>query len=313
MNIVFIGSANFSLSSFNEILHSNHQVLCLVTSPEKKAGRGLKPHKNPLVSLALKHNIEVRRPEKISDEKTIKDILSFKPDAIVVVAYGQKIPKELLFTPPFKCINVHGSLLPRWRGASPIHYAILEGDKKTGVTTMLMEESMDTGDILLQEEIDIPQESTTATLHDILAPLGAKLIVKTLNGLEENEIKQIHQDTSLVTLAKKIKKEQGLIDFKKPAEFISRMVRAFDPWPGSFFYCNNKQIKVWKCRLINDTVMANSKMGCVLSRSSSDGLLIQTGTVPIRLEIVQMEGKSKMNDVDFLNGHPEFFNAILSD
>lgn len=238
MRIVFMGTAALACPCLEAI--ANHDIAAVVTQPDRPKGRSLELAASPVKLTAGKLGLPVLQPVKVRD--IVEDLRSLHPDLIVVVAYGQILPKTILEIPPRGCINVHASLLPRWRGASPIQHAILHGDRETGMTTMHMNEQMDAGDIILQRAEPIRPDDTAGTLHDRLATLGAELLVETLQG----DFPRHKQDESKITVAPKLAKEDGRIDWSQPAEVIERQIRAFNPWPGAFAYLGDLMVKLWK-------------------------------------------------------------------
>jgi methionyl-tRNA formyltransferase len=246
MRIIFLGTAELACPSLRAIAGD---VVLVVTQPDRPRGRQLQLAPPPVKVTARQLGLPVLQPARIRD--AVEELRRHQPDLIVVVAYGQLLPPSLLELPPRGCVNVHASLLPRWRGAAPIQHAILAGDTETGVTTMLMNEQMDAGDILLQRAVPIRPDDTTATLQHRLAPLGAELLVETLRL---PAWQPLPQDPARVTYARKLTKEDGRIDWTKPAVEIERLVRALNPWPGAFTEDNGKLLKVWKVAVVNDTV-----------------------------------------------------------
>lgn len=246
MRIIFLGTAELACPSLRAVAGD---VTLVVTQPDRPKGRHLRPTPPPVKVVAQQLGLPVIQPERIRD--ACDELRRRQPDLIVVVAYGQILPKPILALPARGCVNVHASLLPRWRGASPIQHAILAGDTETGVTTMLINEQMDAGDILLQRREPIRPDDTSATLHDRLAPLGAELLVETLRL---PQWKPLPQDPTRVTYARKLTKEDGRIDWSRPATEIERLVRAFNPWPGAFTEQDGQRLKVWKVAVVGDRV-----------------------------------------------------------
>jgi methionyl-tRNA formyltransferase len=292
MRLVFMGSAELACPSLDALAAlPGHEIVGVVTQPDKPKGRDLRLSPPPVKITATKLGLPVWQPAKIKDPVAIEQLRAARPDLIVVVAYGQLLPAAVLELPARGCINVHTSLLPRWRGASPIQSAILAGDAETGVTTMFLNEQMDAGDIILQRATPIRPEETSGALHDRLATLGAALLVETISLA--NPLRR-PQDPAGVTFAKKIAKEAGRIDWRKPAVEIERQVRAFDPWPGSFTMLGETLLKVWRA----EVVPAPGAPGAVLPE-----LVVATGCDGLRLLEVQPAGGRRMSATEFLRGH----------
>jgi len=274
---------------------SGHEVVAVVTQPDRPKGRDLKPAPPPVKVVAERLGLPIQQPLKIREAAAIESLRAALPDLIVVVAYGQILPKSVLEIPRLGCVNVHTSLLPRWRGAAPIQYAILHGDSETGVTTMYMDEHMDTGDIILQRAQLIHADDTSATLHDRLAKLGAELLVETVGLICEGKAPRAKQDETKVTYAKKIAKENGHIDWTKPAGEIERQIRAFNPWPGSHTQMRDLLLKIWKAEIIGG---ATGKPGEVLA-----DFIVVTGGGGLRVLELQPANSKRMATEAFLRGH----------
>ncbi|MCP2618414.1 methionyl-tRNA formyltransferase [Candidatus Aminicenantes bacterium AC-335-A11] len=245
MKIVFMGTPEIAIPFFRKLLENGHEIRLVISQPDKPVGRGMKIIPTPVKEFALKNNIPVYQPLKIrEDEKALEKIKEVNPELIVVVAYGQIIPPSIIYYPPFGAINVHFSLLPKYRGAAPVQWAILNGERKTGVTIFKLNEKMDEGDILSQREIEILPDEKASHLENRLSEIGAELLVETISLLKQGKIKPKKQDHSLATYAPRLKKENGIIDWKKDSNIIHRMVRAFDVWPSAYFFMKNKRIKI---------------------------------------------------------------------
>ncbi len=298
--IVFFGTPSFALPTLRGLFEGPDEVVGVVTQPDRQKGRGRKVVLSPVKELALQHGITVLQPERVKEEAFRGVVSGLQPDVFVVVAYGQILPGSLLNIPRYGAVNVHASLLPRYRGAAPIARAILEGEKVTGVTTMALDEGMDTGDILLQAEIRVGDEETCETLHDRLAPLGAQLLLETLEKIKEGNIRPVPQDQSKATDAPPLRKEDGRIDWKKGAAEIDRQVRAFNPWPGAFTKWDDRLLKVLKGKMRER--VPSGKPGEVVW-VGSDFIEVETGKDSYLIEEIQMEGKRKMTMREFLSGH----------
>jgi len=299
--IVFFGTPAFAIPALKNLLQGPDEVVAVVTQPDREKGRGRKVIPSPVKELALQHGLTLFQPEKVREEAFQEKIKSLHPDLFVVVAYGQILPKSLLKIPKHGAVNVHASLLPKYRGAAPIPWAILKGERLTGVTTMMMDEGMDTGDILLQTEIPIGDEETGETLQDRLALLGAQLLLEIVRGMKAENIHPIPQDHSKATYAPPLKKEDGQIDWSKEAKEIDRQVRALNPWPGAFTEWNGQLLKIYKGGVREET--SERKAG-IVSWVGSDFIEVGTGKDSFLIKEVQLEGKRRMSVRDFLAGHP---------
>ncbi len=311
MRIVFMGTPEFSVSVLSALIESEHEVCAVVSQPDKAKNRGKKLMPTPVKEKAVEHGITVLQPEKVrGNEEFLAELASYKPDIIVVVAYGQILPKEVLELPKYGCINVHASLLPHLRGAAPIQRSILDGDKQTGVTIMQMAEGLDTGDMLIKEALPIGKMNYSE-LHDALAALGAKLIVKALSGIEKGEIVPEKQDDSLATYAHMIFKQDGKIDFSKPAEEIERLVRGLDPWPGAFCDYGDVTMKFWKADACDDGDCGEKALpGTVLS-ADKNGIKIACGTGELLVTEIQVPGKKRTPVSEYLKGNKIEVGTVL--
>ena len=299
--IVFFGTPAFAIPALKNLLQGPDEVVAVVTQPDREKGRGRKVIPSPVKELALQHGLTLFQPEKVREEAFQEKIKSLHPDLFVVVAYGQILQKSLLKIPKHGAVNIHASLLPKYRGAAPIPWAILKGERLTGVTTMMMDEGVDTGDILLQTEIPIGDEETSETLQDRLALLGAQLLLEIVRGMKAGNIHPIQQDHSKATYAPPLKKEDGQIDWSKEAKEIDRQVRALNPWPGAFTEWNGQLLKIYKGEVREET--SERKAG-IVSWVGSDFIEVGTGKDSFLIKEVQLEGKRRMSVRDFLAGHP---------
>ena len=304
--IIFFGTPDFARPSLEKLINSGYLVIDVVTQPDKKIGRKQKEIHSPVKELALKHKIPVFQPEKISDPNCVQKIKDLNPGLIVVAAYGQILPKEILEIPKYGCINIHASLLPKYRGVSPIQAAILNGDKETGVTIILMDEKMDHGKIVKSSKLKVQSDITLSELHDELAKLGAELLVEILPKWFSGQIKPKTQDESQASYTKILKKEDGQIDWHKSAEVIERQIRAFTPWPGSFCFWGNKRLKIIKAKVLDINKTEPGKVYEI-----GDKIAVQTGENMLELERIQLEGKKEMDVKEFLRGYPEFVGTKL--
>jgi len=305
MRIAFMGTAELAGPCLEAVARMpGHEVVGVVTQPDRPKGRDLKPAPPPVKVVAERLGLSVHQPLKMREPVAIEALRAAQPDLIVVVAYGQILPKSVLEIPRFGCVNVHTSLLPRWRGAAPIQYAILHGDQETGVTTMYMDEHMDTGDIILQRAQLIHADDTSATLHDRLAKLGADLLVETVGLICEEKAPRAKQDETKATYAKKLSKENGHIDWTKSAIEIERQIRAFNPWPGSHTKMGDLLLKIWKAEIIGG---ATGKPGEVLA-----DFIVVTGLGGLRVLEVQPANSKRMPVDAFLRGHKIEAGTVLS-
>ena len=299
MKAVFMGTPEFASVILKALCESDHEVELVVTQPDRARDRGKKIQITPVKETALSYGVPVIQPEKIkTDERTIEILEKTDPDIIVVAAYGQILPQRVLDIPRFGCVNVHASLLPELRGASPIQRAIAQGDKKSGVTIMKMATGLDTGDIITQEETDI-SGLTGGQLHDILADMGAGLLVKTLSLIEEGRAVYRPQDENKATYAGLISKKDGKIDFTRPPEEVERMIRAYDPWPGSFCFMGDETIKIWKAHVIDRPAQRPS--GEILAVSEK-GIEISCGGKVLAADEIQAPGKKRLRADEYIRG-----------
>ena len=298
--IVFFGTPSFALPTLRGLLDGPDEMVGVVTQPDREKGRGRKIVISPIKELALRHGLTPLQPEKVKEEAFQEAVQGLHPDLFVVVAYGQILPKPLLNIPKYGAVNVHASLLPRYRGAAPIAWAILKGEKVTGVTTMVMDEGMDTGNILLQAEVPIGREETCENLHDRLAPLGAQLLSITIERMKAGDLRAVPQDHSRATYAPPLKKEDGHIHWEKGAGEIDRQVRAFNPWPGAFTKWGDRLVKIYRGEIRERT--AEGKAGAVVW-VGSDFVEVAAGEGSYLIKEVQLEGRKKMTLREFLSGH----------
>lgn len=306
MRIIFMGTPEFAVPCLQSIIESGHQVCAVFTQPDKPKGRGYTLTPPPVKVLALENNIPVYQPNTLRNSETVDQIKNMQPDCIVVVAYGKILPKDVLDIPPFGCINVHASLLPKYRGAAPIQWSVINGDKTTGVTTMYMAEGIDTGDMLLQAETQIGQDETAGELHDRLSEMGADLIIKTLQQITDGSIKRIPQGEMTTNYASMLDKELAVINWDAPAQQIHNLVRGLSPWPIARTTYHNKLLKIHKTKVVSGY---NGEAGLI---AASDSFIVCCGQgTAIELLEVQFEGGKKMGGKDFLRGHPVENKTIL--
>ncbi len=307
MKIVFMGTPEFAVDALAELVASNHEVVAVLTQPDKPQGRKMVLTPPPTKVFAEAKGIPVYQPASVKTDESFELLKSFNADVFAVVAYGKILPQRVLDIPRYGCVNSHASILPRHRGASPIQYSIFCGDKTTGVTTQLMDSGIDTGDILLCEKTEILPTDNFESLHDKLKSISAKLLLKTINGLQNNEIIPVKQSDEGVSYAPIITKEMGLIDFSKTAQEIDCQIRAFSPWPSAYFFINGKRVKVIKAKLGKNS---DFKAGTVVDLTDGIGVACGKNTSIIFTEL-QPEGKVKMQAKALLNGNPLSVGEML--
>jgi methionyl-tRNA formyltransferase len=297
MRIVFIGTGEIGAPTLRALLDSEHEVVAVVTQPDKPVGREQRIEPLPIKKEIAKTRIPILQPARIKDQKATEEIRDFAPDVIIVVAHGQILPRDVFEIPRLACLNLHASLLPRWRGAAPIQATIAAGDCETGITAMYMDEGLDTGDILLQRSVEILPNDTGGSLHDRLAQIAPEALLESLRLLAAGNAPRIAQDNARATYAPKLKREHGLIDWSESAEAIERKIRAYNPWPGAFMKVDRQNLKVFSASVVD----LNGQPGEVL-RSDKD-LIVATGKDALSLAEVQLEGKRRMSVAEFLRGH----------
>jgi len=303
MRIVFIGTGEIGVPTLRALLNSEHEVVALVTQPDKPVGREQRIEPPPIKRAITKTRIRILQPARIKDPQAIEEIRGFAPDVIVVVAYGQILPRDLLEIPRLACLNLHASLLPRWRGAAPIQAAIAAGDCETGITAMYMDQGLDTGDILLQRNLQILANDTGGSLHDRLAQVAPETLLESLRLLTAGSAPRIPQDNSRAIYAPKLKREHAQIDWSESAEAIERKIRAYNPWPGAFMKIDRQTLKIFSASVV-DLI---GQPGEIL-RSDKD-LIVATGKGALSLDEVQLEGKRRMTAAEFLRGHAAIVRA----
>src|SRR4026207_81119 len=300
MRIVFIGTGEIGVPTLQALLKLEHEVVGVVTQPDKPVGRSQLIEPPPIKKALFGTKIAVLQPARIKDRQAIEEIRALKPDVIVVMAYGQILPRGVLEIPKIACLNLHASLLPRWRGAAPIQAAIAAGDRKTGITVMYMDEGLDTGDILLKRTINILPSDTGGALHDRLAGVAPETLLESLDLLAEGKAPRTAQDNSLATFAPKLKREDGNIDWSDTADAIDRKIRAFNPWPGAFMTIEANGMRSLK--IFSATVVAlRGTPGKILH--SEKELVVAAGKDALSLGDVQLEGRRRMTALEFLRGH----------
>lgn len=296
--IVFMGTPDFS-TGILEMLIEEHEVIAVVTQPDRPVGRKKVLTPPPVKKVAVKHNIPVYQPEKLNHSPELEEIINLQPDLIVTAAFGQLLPKSLLDAPKYKAVNVHASLLPKYRGGAPIHYAVMNGEKKTGVTIMYMAEKLDAGNIISQDEIDIKENDTVGDVHDQLAVLGTALLKRTLPTIFNGTNDSIPQDESLVSFASNISREDERIDWRQDAESIHNHIRGLSPWPVAYTTMNDKNMKLWRSEIVRNVkgnpgeIVEITKSAIIVATGSEDG---------VALTEIQLAGKKRVQTRDYLSG-----------
>jgi len=308
MRIVFIGTGEIGVPALRALLTSENEIVAIVTQPDKPIGRDQRiespPIKKALISKMGSPGAPIFQPEKIKAPQAIEQIRAFRPDVIVVVAYGQILPRDVLEIPRLACLNLHASLLPRWRGAAPIQAAIAAGDRETGITVMYMDEGLDTGDIMLQRSLEILPNDTGGSLHDRLAQSAPEALLESLRLLAAGCAPRTPQENARATYAPKLKREHGHIDWSESAEAIERKIRAYNPWPGAFMKLDCQNLKIFSASHVD----LNGQPGEIL-RSDKE-LIVATGKGALSLAEVQLEGKRRMSAAEFLRGHGALIRRV---
>lgn len=302
MRVIFMGTPDFATGTLEEIVKAGHEVVGVVTQPDKPKGRGKTMMPTPVKETALKYDLPVYQPKKVRESEFVELLRSLNPDVMVVAAFGQIITKEILDMPKYGCINVHASLLPAYRGAAPIQWAVINGDKESGVTIMQMDEGIDTGDMIEKAVVPIAEDETGGSLFDKLSHTGAKLCVKVLKDLEEGTaVREKQPEESTTPYAKMIDKKMGEVDWKKSAKEIEQLIRGLNPWPSAYTKLHGKTLKIWKANVLLETSQMNPGQ---IARVTKDGFAVQTGQGILEIQELQLEGKKRMDTSSFLRGYP---------
>ena len=300
--IIFMGTPQFAVPTLEALIHQGHDILAVVTQPDRPKGRGRKLASSAVKESAVAHQLEVLQPQRAGDDQFCEQVRKMKPYLIIVVAFGQILKRNLLDIPEWGIINIHASLLPKYRGAAPIQWAILNNEPKTGLTVMRMDEGLDTGPILFQREVPILQDETAWQLHDRLSQLAGDVMVKAISHMAKNQVEEIPQDDSLATYASKIEKSDSLVDWKQPAMRISCLIRALDPKPGAYTLLEGKQVKLFSPTVVDKRAL-DGVPGRVV-RHTSEAIHVDTGQGMIGIREIQYPGKKRLSISDFLRGFP---------
>ncbi len=310
MKIVFMGTPDFAGEALKALLKSKHNVTAVFTQPDKPKGRGNKLSYPPVKEIALENSLPVHQPVRIRDEESLKLIKELDPDVIVVAAYGKILPKELLEIPKFGCINIHASILPKYRGSAPIHWSIINGEKETGITIMQMDEGMDTGDILLIDKLEISENDSTGDLFQKLSILGGDLLLKALDGIEAGKISPVKQKNEEATYAPMLKKEDELIDWHIPSKDLHNKIRGMNPWPGVYTFFRGERLKIQKSILISEDKETGLTPGEIIDISPGR-ILVAAKKGITSLVTVQPAGKRQLDSKDFVNGYKVIKGELL--
>lgn len=312
MKIIFMGTPDFAVGTLEALVEAGHEITLVVTQPDKPKGRGHAMQYTPVKEVAVRHNLPVYQPAKIRNEESIQYLEGIEADVMVVVAFGQIIPKRVLDMKKYGCINVHGSLLPKYRGAAPIQWAVIDGEKESGVTTMQMDEGVDTGDMLLKTVVPLEEKETGGSLFDKLSAAGAALCVETLEKLEKGELKPEKQGESPTAYASMLTKDMGKIDWTKDAVSIERLVRGLNPWPSAYTKLNGKTMKIWECQVIFQSEGASKGVCGEILEVTKDSMIVQTGNGALAVKELQLEGKKRMDAGAFLRGFTVEAGTVLA-
>lgn len=299
MKVIFMGTPDFAVGALDAIVEAGHEVALVVTQEDKPKGRGKEIQFTPVKEAAIKHGIEVYQPHRVKHEEAVAKLKEYNADVFVVAAYGQILSKELLDMPKYGCVNIHASLLPKYRGAAPIQWSIIDGEKVTGVTTQMMAEGIDTGDILDVIEVEIDKEETGGSLFNKLTVAGSEVILTTLKKLEDGTVTRTPQDHSKSTYAKMLDKKLGNIDFNMSAEAIERLIRGLNPWPSAYTMYKGKTLKVWKAEVIDKDY--DGQLGQIVDKTKK-AVMVKTGNGALAITELQLEGKKRMTTEAFLCG-----------
>lgn len=307
MKAVYMGTPEIAATILETLLSSDIEIIGVVTQPDKPKGRGKEMASPPVKEVALKHQIPVYQPRRVKEPEFVEQLKALAPDIILVAAFGQILSKDILDLPPYGCINVHASLLPKYRGSAPIQWVILNGEKKTGVTIMKMDVGCDTGDMMLKREIDIAKDETGGSLHDKLAEIGGEALLEAIEMIKKGTATYTKQDDSQSTHIKMLSKDMGRIDFSKDAASIERMIRGLNPWPSAYTYYKGKTLKLWCAEVYHspETIEAinEAEFGSIV-KVTKEAIFVKTGDALLKINELQLEGKKRMLTGEFLRGYP---------
>lgn len=308
MKILFMGTPDIASGCLQKLIDEKYDVIGVVTQPDKQVGRGKKIVFSPVKQVAIENNLPVYQPERAKEEGFVKEIKDLNPDVIVVVAYGQLLSKEFLAIPKYGCVNVHVSLLPKYRGAAPINWVIINGEEKTGVSTMFMDEGLDSGDVILQSEFKLDDEITAGELHDWMTLEGSKVLCETLNLIKEGKAPRTPQNHDEFSYAPIMDKKLGHIDFSKSAREIHNLVRGVNPWPSAYTNYTDKKIKVWKTKVLDEK---SSKEPGTILKVDKEGIRVSTNDKVILITEIQMPNKKRMEVKEFIKGNTLEVGTVL--
>lgn len=308
MKIIFMGTPDFAVPTLKNLIEQ-HEVLAVVTQPDKPRGRGKKVTFSPVKEEAMANNIDVLQPEKVRNEDFINTLREYDADVFVVIAYGKILPESILDIPKYGCINVHGSLLPKYRGAAPIQWAIIDGETVTGVTIMYMDKGMDTGDIVLKRELSINPEDNAGTIHDKMSILGADVLLEALAQIEGGTSSRTKQNDDLATYAKMLTKDMGCIDFNKSTADILNLIRGLNPWPTAYTFYNEDMIKIWSAQTYDNTT--KFRHGEIIDILPQEGIIVQANDGTLLITEIQASNGKRMLTTDYLRGNKLETNIVL--
>lgn len=310
MRVVFMGTPDFSVPTLQKLIDEKHEVVAVVTQPDKPKGRGKAVQFTPVKELAVKYDIPVLQPKRIKqNEEFYAQMKELNPDVMVVIAFGQILPKEILDLPKYGCVNVHASLLPKYRGSAPIQWVILDGEKETGITTMMMDVGIDTGDMLLKKVVPLEEKETGGSLHDKLSAIGGDLLIETLKQLEDGSITRIPQGNAETNYAKMLTKDMGKIDFNCPAVQLERLIRGLNPWPSAYTSMHGKTLKIWDANVVEGN--KDAKPGEIIAVTKTS-FTVMTGENALEIMEMQLEGKKRMTTEAFLRGYQVEKGEVLA-
>ena len=309
MRVIFMGTPDFAVGTLEALRRAGHEIVLAVTQPDKPKGRGKSMQFPPVKEAALSHGIPVFQPRRVREPECIDELRQYQAEIIVVVAFGQILPKEILEMPKHGCVNVHASLLPKYRGAAPIQWAVINGERVTGVTTMRMDQGLDTGDMILKEEVELAPQETGGSLFDRLAQTGAALCVRTLEAIEDGTAVYTPQDHEAATHTTMIKKQLGKIDWNRPAQELECLIRGLNPWPSAYTSLNGKTLKIWKAAV--EAQEGGKTEPGIVTAVENDRIVVQTAHGLLQLLEVQLEGKKRMTTDALLRGFPVETGTVL--